>query len=110
MITIQDKLGVVERMIVNLRGDRGARIQPTDPDYFTYQALKAIADDLRVRFDKEPGPVQTQIEYRVNAVLKAPTVAHKEPRLLALAHEVVSKWSTIKIALEQLRETVEQEQ
>lgn len=94
IITTQQKLVTVERLIEDFRW---ARPEEQELENETYNVLKALAKDLRGRLDRTPSTTEHEIERRIVTVQK---YGSRTDHLNALAHEVMKRWPTVKQALE----------
>lgn len=103
MITLQDKLAAVERLIEDLRW---AREKPDALERETFLALKEIAKDIRARMDGVPQAAVFELESRVNAIRNH---GSSTPRMHQLAAEFISRWPVIKQALERFGAMAEAE-
>lgn len=97
MLTIQEKLAVIEHLIEDFRW---ARSDPAVPEHSTYHTLKAIAADHRARLYGTPSAVEVLLERRVRAA--GLTGAPRHGALIGLAQDVLAHWPSVKQGLELL--------
>ena len=98
MISTQDKIAAVERLIDDLRWSRN---DPAVPEHATYQALKEIARDLRGRLPEAPGKALLALQRRLADAAASKTVLGFEQRaLMGIGEEVIGRWPTVRQALE----------
>lgn len=96
--TTQEKIAEIERLIMEAKRHAGA----------ASPVLAAIAQDLRARANGYPNVALTDVERRVNAVVRSKTITGYSPaKLHELGEGVVVHWPAVKQALEQFQETAE---
>lgn len=96
--TTQEKLAEIERLIIEAKRHTGT----------TSPVLAAIAQDLRARANGYPTVALTDVERRVNAVVRSKTMTGYSPaKLHELGEGVVVHWPAVKQALEQFQWTAE---
>lgn len=93
-MTPEDKLKAVERLIVAMREFRD---QPDAPQFVILAALKEVATDLRARIPGAAEVARRELGRRVAAAVEGDL---DMARMLALAHELVSRWAVVENALE----------
>lgn len=100
--TTLEKLNEVERLIELGRPVRGAT---GSPDNYRQEIFKAIALDLRARLEGKPTEVLVELERRATAVHRSRTaLGYDAHALRGLAEGVMTRWPTVKQALEQFEE------
>jgi len=100
-LSIEDKLAVVEAVIRSMRPN-GRQ----DPEAArSYEALKAVAADLRARLEHPRSNALGSLGRALAAVKasKGP-LGYDQGKLLQVANIVINKWPTISQALEQFGE------
>lgn len=89
--TTQEKLAEIERLIIEGKRHTGT----------TSPVLAAIAQDIRARANGYPNVALTDVERRVNAVIRSKTMTGYSPaKLHELGEGVVVHWPLVKQALE----------
>lgn len=100
--TTLEKLNEVERLIELGRPVRG---EPGSPDNHRQEIFKAIAADLRGRLEGRPSETLCDLERRVVSVHRSKTaLGYSQHALRGLAEGVMTRWPTVKQALEQFAE------
>jgi hypothetical protein len=95
MMSVEDKLAVVERVIRNHRDQRSP----------TVQTLKALAKDLRARVDVPKSNALGQLERALQKMQETRTDTGYDRNMMSeVAKVVINKWSHIRQALEEFGE------
>ena len=97
--TIEEKIEVVERLIVSLRHQRnGAAMEQAD-------ILRAIAADLRSRGDLPRSLALGELERAIARIKRSHTgLGYSDTAMRAAAETLVNKWPTVRQALEKFGE------
>lgn len=102
IVTVHAKLQVIERLI---RDYLWARNDPYLPEHHIYEALKAIAADLRARQDTEPAVAEFELQRRLRAFLRTKELGPTK----MLANELANRWPVVQQALERFGAMAEEE-
>lgn len=106
MISDDDKLAAVERLIEDFRW---ARKDPAVPEHATYLALKAIATDLRAPKVEAKGRALQSLGFQVDAAraFKARIGYVEVGHMQAMAEALMAHWPAVKKALSREAENEE---
>lgn len=92
----EDQLRIVEEMIANLRSERHGE---------TVTVLKSIAGELRARLELPRSNALGELERAMQRLDDSKTaLGYDQRKLAAVANVIVSKWPTVRLALEQFGE------
>ena len=112
--TTMEKIGVIEMLIEDARAVGGA--PPGSEKHVRIQIMKSIAADLRGQLEGAPSVALVEIDRRLTAldrIRRGGNFDTANPRalgaLIGLMQEMVCRWPTVKLALEQLDETIKKE-
>lgn len=98
MVTLEDQISAVHRLIEDLRWARNAhgRIE-----HFTYNAMKQIAADLEARLPGKPGEARSLVGSRIADAVRTKTkLGYSLGKLTGIAETVIGCWPVIEYALE----------
>jgi hypothetical protein len=99
---LEEKLGEVEKMIVEARQSRG---KPGSAGYRRYMVLKAIAADLRARLDLPRSLSLGELERCVDRIKQSRTgIGYENGALVAAANTLINRWPFVRQALEHFGE------
>lgn len=92
----EDQLRIVEEIIERLRSERHGE---------TVAALKTIAGELRTRMELPRSNALGELERAMRRLHESKTaLGYDQRQLAAVANVIVSKWPTVRLALEQFGE------
>lgn len=99
MISTEDKIAAVERLITDLRW---ARYDPAVPEHATFLALKEIARDLRGRTPGAPSKALLALQRRLANAAASKTKGNGFDRgaLAGIGEETIARWPCIRQSLE----------
>lgn len=98
MISLEDQIAAVNRLIEDLRW---ARSDPKVPEHATYNAMKQIAVDLAARQPGKAGEARASIGSRIaDAVRTKTALGYSIRHMQGIAEEVIGRWPVIEYALE----------
>ena len=91
VVTTQEKLDFVERLLIDERRDSGHR----------NEILKALASDLRGRLSGAPTVALVELERRMIAAKHSKTSnGYSGGAMVGLAEELIGRWPSVKQSLE----------
>ncbi len=100
--SLAKQIAAIEKVIVSLRAS-GARSSAEDSDVF--EAVKAIAADLRARQNLPNSNALTELERVLFRMRTSKTaLGYDDGKMIAVANVVVHNWPTIRQALERFGE------
>lgn len=102
-VTPAEKLAIVEALI---EAHRWARSDPAVPEHRTWEALKAIAADLRADEPRVASKALETLDYRIDRARqqKARLGYYEIGHLQGIAEELIGRWPVVRKALERYQQ------